>query len=181
MNETPAQQIGLHVPRMYRVAYRMLADADRANDVVQEACAKALARVGAFDGRAQLATWLHRITVNCATDAIRSEARGDSARDRLRVESAGREPAGSPADRVEARELSDLAWRLLDGLPEDCRTAFALTQLDGYSYDEAAQIADEPRGTIASRVYRAKKILLDQMNAHIEGRAKSCPMNATKS
>ena len=73
------QQVGLHVPRMYRVAFRLLADADKAHDAVQEACVKALAGMGRFNGRSALATWLHRITVNCAMDAIRSETRKDNA------------------------------------------------------------------------------------------------------
>jgi len=48
-----------------------------------------------------------------------------------------------------------------------------LTQRDGYSYDDAARIEGQPRGTIASRVYRAKKMLLEQMNARIDGRTRS--------
>lgn len=171
--EQAATHIAEHVPRMYRVAYRLLADADRANDVVQEACVKALAKAGAFDGRAQLATWLHRITVNCAMDTLRASGRRSDAHEELVSQAAGGGVGVSPAEVAETRELSGLAWRLLDQLPQDCRTAFALTQLDGYSYDETAEIEGEPRGTIASRVYRAKKILLAQMNAHIDGRAES--------
>jgi RNA polymerase sigma-70 factor (ECF subfamily) len=189
------QQIGLHVPRMYRVAFRMLADADKAHDAVQDACVKALAGMGRFNGQATLATWLHRITVNCAKDAIRSETRKENAHQAhakqvLHAAGISRRPApgphgqaghgveavspaGTPAQQAEQRELSNLAWRLLEDLPDDCRLAFALTQLDGYSYGEAAEIEGLPRGTIASRVFRAKKILLDQMNAHIDGSAKS--------
>ncbi len=173
MDDNPANQVGLHVPRMYRVAFRMLADADKAHDVVQEACVKALAGIGHFDGRASLACWLHRITVNCAKDALRSQGRKERALDALQSQPVNRGVAHSPADVIETKELSDLAWGLLEKLPEDCRAAFALTQLDGYNYDEAAQIEGEPRGTMASRVFRAKKILLEQMNAHVDGRAKS--------
>jgi len=165
-----SQQIGLHVPRMYRVAYRLLADADKAHDVVQEACVKALAKVVGFDGRSALATWLHRITVNCAKDAMRSESRKDHADAVLQSQPIDRAMPYSPAQVTETKELTDLAWALLEKLPDDCRLAFALTQLDGYSYDEAAEIEGEPRGTIASRVFRAKRILLEQMNAHIGGR-----------
>ena len=172
MDDTPANQISLHVPRMYRVALRLLADADRAHDVVQEACLKALAKLGGFDGRATMATWLHRITVNCAKDALRDEARKDQAHEVLQSQPPSQGSHRSPAAMVEARELTDLAWTLVEKLPDDCRAAFALTQLDGYSYDEAAEIEGQPRGTMASRVYRAKKILLEQMNAHIDGRAK---------
>ena len=171
-NSVMPQQIGLHVPRMYRVAYRMLAGADSAHDVVQEACVKALASLGQFNGQATLATWLHRITVNCAMDAVRSQGRKERAHAALQSQAADRE-LPSPAEAVETKELSEVAWTLLEKLPDDCRLAFALTQLDGYSYAEAAEIEGQPRGTMASRVFRAKKILLEQMNAHIDGRAKS--------
>jgi len=172
VDDSPANQISLHVPQMYRVAYRLLADADRAHDVVQEACVKALTKLDGFDGRATMATWLHRITVNCAKDAMRSETRKERACQALRSQPVNQVPGPCPAEAAETKELTDLAWTLLDKLPEDCRSAFALTQLDGYRYDEAAEIEGEPRGTIASRVFRAKKILLEQMNAHMDGRAK---------
>jgi len=171
-DDGPAHEISLHVPRMYRVAYRLTADADRAHDVVQEACLKALAKMDGFDGRSTLATWLHRITVNCAKDALRSDSRKGRAQERLRDRANAARPPG-PDQTAEARELNALAWTLLEQLPEECRTAFALTQLDGYGYDEAAEIEGQPRGTIASRVFRAKRILLEQMNARIDGRAKS--------
>ncbi len=172
MADSFANQVSLHVPRMYRVAYRLLADADKAQDVVQETCAKALEGMDRFDGDAALTTWLHRITVNCAKDAIRAEGRQDRVHDTLRSRPEDRPGPQSPAEILETRELGDLALALLKKLPDDCRSAFALTQLDGYSYDEAAEIEGQPRGTMASRVYRAKKILLEQMNAHIDGRAK---------
>jgi RNA polymerase sigma-70 factor (ECF subfamily) len=172
MNESPANQVSLHVPQMYRVAYRMLDDADQAHDVVQDACVKALAGMGRFNGQASLASWLHRITVNCAKDAMRSQNRMDRGQEAMQTRLTDRAQVHSPVEALESKELTDLAWRLVEKLPEDCRSAFALTQLDGYSYDEAAEIAGEPRGTMASRVFRAKKILLEQMNAHIDGRAK---------
>ena len=173
MDDSQASQVGLHVPRMYRVAYRLLADADKAHDAVQDACVKALTGMGRFDGRSALATWLHRITVNCAKDAMRSETRKEHAHQRLQSQPVNQAPWLCPAEAAETKELTDLAWMLLDKLPGDCRSAFALTQLDGYRYDEVAEIEGEPRGTIASRVFRAKKILLEQMNAHMDGRAKS--------
>ena len=74
--------------------------------------------------------------------------------------------SGEPCD------LADLAWRLLEGLDPPCRSAFELTQLDGYSYDEAAEIEGQPRGTIALRVYRAKRLLLEQFDAQANGKAK---------
>jgi len=178
MSGALASDIASHVPRMYRVALRLVSDEDAALDVVQEACTKAVAGMGEFDGRSALATWLHTITVRCASDALRGRQRqaaamGDEPPDGQLESGAGSE-AASPSVAAEQKELSGLAMDLVRSLPEDCRSAFLLTQLDGYSYDEAARIEGQPRGTIASRVYRAKKLLLEQMNARIDGRARSC-------
>jgi RNA polymerase sigma-70 factor (ECF subfamily) len=173
MDDTLANQIGIHVPRMYRVAYRVLGSADAAHDVVQEACVKALMRVDGFEGRSTLSTWLHRITLNCAKDALRSETRREQRREAIQDSFTSVAVGPSAAELAETRELVDLARAMLEKLPEDCRSAFALTQLDGYSYDEAADIESEPRGTIASRVHRAKKILLAQMSTLVDGKAKS--------
>ena len=174
MNPSPAQDISRHVPRLYRVAMRLVADADTAHDVVQEACVKALANMADFNAHCSLATWLHRIIVNCALSNGRSEQRRQrayaTAGETVRARQGGEE--SSPAAIAEASESSALAWELVERLPEDCRSAFVLTQLDGYSYDEAAQIEGQPRGTMASRVFRAKKILQEQMNARIDERAK---------
>lgn len=173
MGDGQTNEIVLHVPRMYRVAYRLLGDADRAHDVAQEACVKAISMLREFNGRSSLASWLHRITVNCAIDAMRSRGRAAGVHEALRSQAAGRAGQSSPHELAERRELTDLAWDLLEKLPQECRDAFVLTQMDGYTYDEAAEIQGEARGTMASRVFRAKKMLLEQMNAHMNGRARS--------
>jgi len=157
---------------MYRVALRVVADADLAHDVVQTACVKALAGAGKFEGRSSLGTWLHRITVNCARDALRSDARRQRAQGQFRDCPEGADPSDDPAGLAENRELGRMAMALLCGLPDECRAAFELTQLDGYTYDEAAEIEGQPRGTIASRVWRAKKLLLTEMNARVAGRTR---------
>jgi RNA polymerase sigma-70 factor (ECF subfamily) len=149
---------------MYRVALRIVFDADRAHDVVQDACVKALRRIDSFNEQSSLATWLHQITVNCARDHLRG-----SNRDKKKVEAFGLRVLQSPYSppdpgrALEQREMIDMVLQQVNLLPDDCRTAFVLTQLDGYSYDEAGEIQDQPRGTVASRVFRAKQLLLKRM------------------
>jgi len=175
MNSTPDNDISQHVPRIYRVALRILGDHDRAQDVAQETCLKALRGIKKFDGRSSLSTWLHRIAVNCALTHLRQDKRQAGSRVDLDGEVAEVLVAvgGRPAGNVEQAELQRIASSLVGALPDDCRTAFVLTQLDGYDYDAVSEILNVPRGTVASRVYRAKKILLEQMNAHMDGKAKS--------
>lgn len=171
MSETLTQELASHVSRMYRVALRIVGSVDAAQDVAQEACVKALRGAEKFDGRAALATWLHRITVNCAHDHLRKSRRSDRGWADWDNETIGMLTMleASPAKRAERNETYRLALTLVAKLPEDCRSAFMLTQLDGYTYDEAAAIENLSRGTVASRVYRARQILMEQMNDHLAG------------
>ena len=171
MSETLAQELAGHASRMYRVALRIVGSVDAAQEVAQDACVKALRRAETFDGRAALATWLHRITVNCAHDYLRKDRRADRGRTDWDSGAMGMLTMleTGPAERAEQNEMYRLALTLVAKLPDDCRSAFMLTQLDGYTYDEAAAIENLSRGTVASRVYRARQILMEQMNDHFAG------------
>ena len=166
--ETLAAEVASHVSRMYRVALRIVGSVDAAQEVAQDACVKALRGAEKFDGRAALATWLHRITVNCAHDHLRKNCRVDRGRTDWDSDMMGMLTVleANPAKQAEQSDLYHLALKLVAGLPDDCRSAFVLTQLDGYTYDEAATIENLPRGTIASRVCRARKLLMEQINHH---------------
>lgn len=166
MMETLNKEIAGHLSRMYRVALRMVGSVDVAQEVAQDACVKALNGASSFDGRAALATWLHRITVNCAHDHLRKNRQIDRDRtpwDNDAMRALAMLEAG-PAAKAEQNETYRRALVLIEKLPDDCRSAFMLTQLDGYTYDEASAIENISRGTVASRVYRARQILMEQMN-----------------
>ncbi|MEN6404887.1 MAG: RNA polymerase sigma factor [Thermoguttaceae bacterium] len=171
MMETLAAEIVRHTSRMYRVALRIVGNRDAAQEVAQEACVKALRGANRFDGRAALTTWLHRITVNCAQDHLRKIRQMDRKRTDWDKDTTGMLAMleTGPAERAEQKDTYRQALSLVAKLPEDCRSAFMLTQLDGYTYDEAAVIENLSRGTVASRVYRARQILMEQMNHHRVG------------
>lgn len=149
-----------NLPRMYRVALRILGDPQKADEAVQNACVQALQSASQFGDRSSRTTWLYRIAVNCSIDLSRRNGR-DRSRPLNAEETAGvlHDVTGNPELAVEQKELYAIACGLIDDLPDDCRGAFVLTQLDGYSYDEAAEIEGVARGTVASRVYRARKLL----------------------
>ncbi len=165
MAEPSGIDLSRHLARMHRVALRIVGDADRAHEVVQNACVKAMKSMETFDGRAAAATWLHRIVVNCAFDQMRRRSRGIMDRIDLDGELAGMVSCLNPGPVEEAtqRELFEIASAAVEALPDEYRAAFVLTQLDGYSYDEAAAIQQQPRGTVASRVWRAKQILMERV------------------
>lgn len=75
-------------------------------------------------------------------------------------------PIDTPCRDLEDRELYLLAMEYIEKLPDDCRETFMLSQLDGYSYQQIAEIQQMPPGTVASRIHRAKQILRQQLQRH---------------
>jgi RNA polymerase sigma-70 factor (ECF subfamily) len=164
MNLDLAEQIEAHIPRLTRVAIRVTGRDTLAHDVVQEACIKALRKGHSFRGEAALTTWLHRIVANAAKDALRSRTRRQAAYDRYEQLGVRQSDTLPPDQQAQRKELGKLAWQHLDTLDPDSRAAFVLTQLDGYTYDEASDIEGVPRGTIATRTARAKRKLIEKFN-----------------
>lgn len=146
------------------VAWNVVRSAHATDDVMQDAYEKAFRALDRFDGRSSLKTWLHSIVYRAALDHLRYEGRRRhddlSALDRHVPD--GDTTYGSALGRAEFRS----AMAALD--PEQ-RVALYLTAALGYSFDEAAEITGERRGTIASRVSRARKKLASAQTD--EGRA----------
>jgi RNA polymerase sigma-70 factor (ECF subfamily) len=136
------------------VAWSVVRSPHATDDVMQAAYEKAFRSLDHFDGRSALRTWLHSIVYRTALDHVRYEGRRRHADlevvDRVR---SGPDSASGPA--LTQVELS----QAMDALDPGQRAALMLTAGLGYSFDEAAAITGEPRGTIASRVGRARKKL----------------------
>ena len=138
--------------RLRALAFRLLGDAPRTDDVLQEAYVKAFRSLDRFRGDASLGTWLYRITYNACLDELR---RG---RPVVPLEEASPHAAVSsdPAGTAVARR--DLAAALAQ-LPADQRAAVVLVDAEGMDYAEAAEVLGIPKGTVASRLHRAHATL----------------------
>jgi RNA polymerase sigma-70 factor (ECF subfamily) len=131
-----------------------LVDENAADDLTQETYLRVFRALPAFRRESSARTWLLSITRRVCMDELRHRTR------RRRQETpglVGDELAGpGESDQVEVREL-------LGHLAPDRRDAFALTQLLGLSYEDAAEICGCPVGTVRSRVARARADLIDAL------------------
>lgn len=148
---------------LFNVAYRILSDEDAAADAVQNALISAYQhfadfRNGSFRG------WLMRITVNMCYDEIRRRSRRPTQSFET-VTADGQEfdlldwlPNSSPSTEylVETSELERTLQSALQTLPSLYRAVVVLVDVEGYAYEEAAQILGVPTGTIKSRLARAR-------------------------
>lgn len=128
-----------------------LGDRATADDLTQETYVRALGSLRRFRGDSSARTWLLAIARNVAADAIRRRTYRDRLIGRLQPR------AEHTTDGGGAVHAADLLGRL----DVDRRAAFALTQLLGLSYAEAAEVLECPVGTIRSRVARARADLIE--------------------
>jgi len=147
-----AQIVDHYDHRLRGLAYRLLGDRDRMDDVLQEAYVKAFRSLPRFKGDSALGTWLYRIVYNACIDDLRARKATVPLDDRLDVA----DPRPDPADVAIGRR--DLA-AALDALPPDQKAAVLLVDAYGLDYAEAAHALGVAAGTIGSRLSRARATL----------------------
>jgi RNA polymerase sigma-70 factor (ECF subfamily) len=149
------------LPRLRRFARGLTGSASDADDLVQAACERALAREHQFQEGTRFDSWMFRIVQTIWIDQLR-------ARD-VRKEDADipeqRLGTDEPVRRVEARLALAEVRQAVDRLPADQRTTLMLVTVEGLSYKEAAEAAGVPIGTIMSRLARARIALQQQLEA----------------
>jgi RNA polymerase sigma-70 factor, ECF subfamily len=144
------------LPRLRRFAYALTGNSEQADDLVQDACLRALSRIELWQPGTRLDSWMYRIAQNIWLDRLRAnKVRGET----VDLE-ATEGMAGSEGRDVTERELTLQAVAAAMGrLPPEQRATVALVCIEGASYKEAAEIAGVPVGTVMSRLARARRTL----------------------
>lgn len=143
-------------PALYRLAYLWCHDAGLADDLTQEALAKAVAGLGQLRDPERLRPWLYGILANCWRDHLRALRPCDDL-DALEGELAS--PAPSPEQLASQAELVASVRAAVQRLPVGQREVLALVDLEECSYAETAVILSIPVGTVMSRLHRARAAL----------------------
>lgn len=154
--------------RLFRTAWSILKDRAEAEDIVQSAYLRGFAAIGTFAGRASLATWLTRITINEALQRRRALERrraqlaaasvADLGAYRSRIMPGSAQPCTPDAELGRAQIRTMLEQAIAD-LPEKFRMVFLLCEVEGLSVEEAAAILEIPRTTVKTRNFRARRRL----------------------
>jgi len=149
------------LPRLRRFARGLTGSATEADDLVQAACERALARAHQFQEGTRFDSWMFRIVQTIWIDQLRArEVRkedGDVAEERLGSDASVRG--------IEARLALSEVRNAVDRLPQDQRMTLMLVTVEGLSYKEAAEVAGVPVGTIMSRLARARIALQQHLDA----------------
>jgi RNA polymerase sigma-70 factor, ECF subfamily len=139
----------------FRVAYSVLRHNEDAEDVAQEAFAKAYSSFRQLRDRERFRAWLVRMTWRLAIDRLRSDRRR-SAREVAPIET----PMNpTPAQTILEKERAAKLWSAIDALPEKLRIAIVLSGIEEHDTREVAALLGLPEGTVKSRLFLARQRL----------------------
>ncbi|NOK61754.1 MAG: DNA-directed RNA polymerase specialized sigma subunit, sigma24 family [Chloroflexi bacterium AL-W] len=157
--------VRMYETRVYTLCYRMLGDGDSAADAAQDAFISAFRNIKRFRG-GSFRSWMLRIATNTCYDVLRARKRRpttslDIDEDEEDVGSPLQiaDPSESPDDTVMRHELASAIQDGLEKLPEDQRIVLILSDVQGFAYEEIAEVTDTNLGTVKSRLSRARSRL----------------------
>ena len=149
--------------RLHNSLFKILRNFHETEDIVQQAFIRAWEKIDTFKGDSHFFTWLYRIGFNLAISKIN--------RNKEDQIDEGFEQTLKSSSNVhidaEKNELYKKVEGLIRLLPEAQRTAYILCEIDSKNYDEISIITSVPVGTVRSRIFRARKFLLDGLKEQI--------------
>jgi RNA polymerase sigma-70 factor (ECF subfamily) len=180
----------MYQDRLYNAVVRLVGDREEARELTQEAFTRGLEKLDSFRGDAAPYTWLFRIAVNLAISQLRKVQRqrtfsldrpasrngrhGSGDEDDasgLVDRGTARDRAGggelSPPQRAESRERDEAVLAALGRLDAEYRAVLVMRDIEGFDYQQMADVLGLPLGTLKSRLFRARLALRDELKAYM--------------
>ncbi len=158
--------VNRHARRLYALAFHLLGNAADAEDALQDAFIGAFGGLHGFRGEASVKTWLTRILVNTSAKFRRSRRLRRAKPIDPDLESGGGLGAGAATAEVRADIRMDVSAALAS-LSEEHRNVIFLREMDGMTYKEIAEVLKVPRGTVESRLFRARQALKELLGGYL--------------
>jgi len=161
--------------RLMRLVSRIVHDTAEAEDVVQETFIKAYRALRHFRGDSAFYTWLYRIGINTAKNCLVTQGRRtptstDNDADQAEGYADGEQlrDINTPESMLASKQIARTVNAAMDALPFDLRTAIALREIEGLSYEEISEIMACPIGTVRSRIFRAREVIAEKLRPMLD-------------
>lgn len=155
-----------HTDALYRTALRMTKNDSDAEDLVQETMVKAYRFWDKFEQGSNCRAWLFKIMTNIFINDYRSKSRAPQSVDvddiddnYLYSQLVTQSDEDNPERKLFAKIFDEDVRKAIEELPDDFRLVVVLSFLEGFAYQEIAEIADLQLGTVKSRLHRGRKLL----------------------
>ncbi len=177
------QLVVAYQDRLFNAVLRLVGDYDEARELTQEAFTRGLMKIDGFRQDAAPYTWLFRIAVNLAISQLRTVQRrrvfslsaiGQRAGEVENQASAlidrmARDAEPSPSEQAERRERNEKVLEALGRLDAEYRAVLVMRDVEGFDYQQMAQVLGLPLGTLKSRLFRARLALRDELKGYLSG------------
>jgi len=178
------QIVVLYQDRLFNALLRMVGEAEEARELTQETFARGLEKIDSFRGESSPYTWIFRIGMNLAIGSLRRSQRvrmfsldgtshggnGSSHRDdqaSALVDRMASARGEQPPQVVERRERSQVVLDALSRLDPEYRAVLVMRDIDGFDYQQMAEVLSLPLGTLKSRLFRARLALRDELSSYL--------------
>jgi RNA polymerase sigma-70 factor (ECF subfamily) len=179
----------LYQHRLFNAICRMVGDRDEARDLAQETFTRGLDKIDGFRGDASPYTWLFRIATNLSISRLRKTQRrrtfsldrpagentshGDGGDDqasalldRISAQRAGEQ--AQPQMDLERQERNSKVLEALGRLDAEYRAVLVMRDIEGFDYQQMADVLGLPLGTLKSRLFRARLALRDELKSYLQ-------------
>lgn len=169
-----------YAENILNLAYKMTGKEEVARDLTQDIFLKVYQNLSSFKGQSQIYTWLYRISLNHIINYLKKEKRQRwvELMDTKMSEALGDEEIEptfnlhsnpiSPDKEIEKSEREKIVWNIILKLPVKQRVPFVLHRYEGLSYKEIADQLKLSLSNVESRIHRAKKILIKELEPWID-------------
>jgi len=160
-----------HINALYNYALHLTMNPDDAHDLVQETYLKAYKFFDSFEKGTNCKAWLFKILKNNYINKFRKNARepGKVDYDQIKDFYHSIKDAQSDSEDLNAGYMKSLmhdeVYQALHGLPEEFREVIELCDIEGFTYEEIANMVESPIGTVRSRLFRGRKLLREKLDA----------------
>ncbi|MGB7156584.1 MAG: sigma-70 family RNA polymerase sigma factor [Tepidisphaeraceae bacterium] len=171
--------------RLFNAIVRMIGDREEARELTQETLVRGLSKIDGFRGESQPYTWLFRIAVNLSISRLRkvsrrrtfsldAPSRGNGRPGYDDDQAAGliervrsRDQDAGPAEQAEHRERNEQVVAALGRLDAEYRAVLVMRDIEGFDYQQMADVLGLPLGTLKSRLFRARLALRDELKEYM--------------
>lgn len=170
------EEIIPHLDALYNFALRLTSDPNEAEDLVQDTVVKAYRFFSSYEKGTNAKAWLFRILKNSYINNYRKKSKKPQQVDYDEVSTfyetvrAERTDTSDLENKMYRELMDDDITGALEQLPEDFRTVVLLCDVEGFTYEEIANMLDVPIGTIRSRLHRGRNLLKAQLMEYAQKR-----------
>jgi RNA polymerase sigma-70 factor, ECF subfamily len=158
--------------KIYNLAYRFVGDTEEASDLAQEIFTAAYKNLKKFRGDAKFSTWLFQIATNRGKNRFKylkrrgyfiNKAHNDDDEERDSSQRAIPDYSTNPETMLASKQIQKIVQNAIDDLDPDHKEIVILRDIEGFSYEEIAQMLNLPEGTTKSRLHRARMVVKEKL------------------